>query len=95
MNQRVKYVQLFTEALIPLLGFFMWDWGLYFILLFYFIDITTDEVFSHLKSKKIVAFKMIRKNEWIKPAPKENRGVLAKYAKLVSSASEGAITDKF
>ena len=36
-----------------------------------------------------------RKNEWIKPAPKENRGVLAKYAKLVSSASEGAITDKF
>jgi dihydroxy-acid dehydratase len=26
--------------------------------------------------------------------PKETRGVLAKYAKLVSSASEGAVTDK-
>ena len=66
MNQRVKYIQLFTEALIPLLGFFMWDWGLYFIPLFYFIDILTDEIFSHLKSKKIVEFKMTPKNEWIK-----------------------------
>ena len=66
MNQKIKYVQLFTEALIPLLGFFMWDWGLYFILLFYFIDIITNEVFSHLKSKKIVEFKMSGKNEWIK-----------------------------
>jgi dihydroxy-acid dehydratase len=26
--------------------------------------------------------------------PKETRGVLAKYAKLVASASEGAVTDK-
>ncbi len=31
---------------------------------------------------------------WKKPKPKEQRGVLAKYAKLVSSASEGAVTDK-
>src|SRR5690606_21566830 len=28
------------------------------------------------------------------PPPKETRGVLAKYAKLVSTASEGAVTDK-
>ncbi len=27
--------------------------------------------------------------------PKETRGVLAKYAKLVSTASEGAVTDKY
>jgi dihydroxy-acid dehydratase len=33
--------------------------------------------------------------EWKAPAPKETRGILAKYAKLVSSASEGAVTDKF
>lgn len=32
---------------------------------------------------------------WKAPAPKETRGTLAKYAKLVSSASEGAVTDKF
>jgi len=28
------------------------------------------------------------------PPPRETRGVLAKYAKLVGSASEGAVTDK-
>lgn len=31
---------------------------------------------------------------WKKPKPKEKRGVLAKYARLVSSASEGAVTDR-
>ena len=36
-----------------------------------------------------------RKDEWDQPEPKEKRGVLAKYAKLVSSASQGAITDGF
>jgi dihydroxy-acid dehydratase len=36
-----------------------------------------------------------RKDEWKRPDPKEKRGVLAKYAKLVSSASLGAITDGF
>ncbi|MGQ0794079.1 MAG: dihydroxy-acid dehydratase [Deltaproteobacteria bacterium] len=35
-----------------------------------------------------------RLGEWKKPKPKETRGALAKYAKLVSSASEGAVTDK-
>ena len=34
-----------------------------------------------------------RLKNWKKPKPKETRGVLAKYAKLVSSASEGAVTD--
>ena len=32
---------------------------------------------------------------WTAPAPKENRGILAKYARQVCSASEGAVTDKF
>ena len=32
---------------------------------------------------------------WQAPPPRDNRGILAKYAKLVSSASEGAVTDKF
>ena len=32
---------------------------------------------------------------WQAPPPRENRGILAKYAKLVTSASEGAVTDKF
>lgn len=34
-----------------------------------------------------------RKGNWKQPAAYADRGVLAKYAKLVSSASEGAVTD--
>ena len=34
-----------------------------------------------------------RKARWQRPAPYANKGTLAKYAKLVSSASEGAVTD--
>ena len=33
-----------------------------------------------------------RKAAWVKPAVRVTRGVLAKYAKLVHSASEGAVT---
>ena len=46
------------------------------------IDINDDEINK-------------RRAAWKAPEPKEKRGVLAKYAKLVSSASNGAITDKF
>ena len=34
-----------------------------------------------------------RLERWTQPAPRYTRGVLAKYAKLVSSASLGAVTD--
>jgi dihydroxy-acid dehydratase len=36
-----------------------------------------------------------RRAQWKAPQPNYTRGVLAKYAKLVSSASEGAVTDKY
>ena len=35
-----------------------------------------------------------RRARWTQPKPRYTRGVLAKYARLVSSASEGAVTDK-
>ena len=35
-----------------------------------------------------------RRERWRPPQPQYNSGVLAKYAKLVSSASSGAVTDK-
>ena len=35
-----------------------------------------------------------RLTKWQRPAPRYTRGVLAKYAKQVCSASEGAVTDK-
>ena len=34
-----------------------------------------------------------RRERWVQPEPYTNRGILAKYAKLVSPASEGAVTD--
>lgn len=55
MRIHPKYIQVLGDGIIPLLGFFFWDWNLYFILLFYFIDMFTKEVLLHLKAKKIVA----------------------------------------
>jgi dihydroxy-acid dehydratase len=36
-----------------------------------------------------------RAGVWSAPEPYTDRGTLAKYARLVSSASEGAVTDKY
>ena len=36
-----------------------------------------------------------RRTRWVAPAPRYTRGVLAKFAKLASSASKGAVTDLF
>jgi len=36
-----------------------------------------------------------RRSRWRPPAPYATRGALAKFARLVSSASEGAVTDKY
>lgn len=55
------------------------------------IDAEKNELTFDLPEEEIKK----RKDEWKQPEPKESRGVLAKYAKLVSSASLGAITDGF
>ncbi len=36
-----------------------------------------------------------RKKAWKEPAPKHPKGILYKYAKMVATASEGCVTDKF
>ncbi|MBS0663563.1 MAG: dihydroxy-acid dehydratase [Verrucomicrobia bacterium] len=54
------------------------------------IDAVRNELTLVLPAKEIAA----RRKAWKPRAPKETRGVLAKYAKLVTSASEGAVTDK-
>jgi dihydroxy-acid dehydratase len=53
------------------------------------IDAETKNLTLHVDDAEIAA----RLAKWQQPAPKYTRGVLAKYAKLVSSASEGAVTD--
>lgn len=66
MNPKFKYLQVFTEALIPLLGFYFWEWGLYFILLFYFIDLVADLIVTHLKTNKIISYNVGTTSSWVK-----------------------------
>ena len=53
------------------------------------IDAETKQLTLHVEQAEIDA----RLQNWKQPAPRYTRGVLAKYAKLVSSASKGAVTD--
>lgn len=55
------------------------------------IDAVKNELSLNLPAKEIKA----RLKAWKPKKPKETRGVLAKYASLVTSASEGAVTDKY
>jgi dihydroxy-acid dehydratase len=54
------------------------------------IDAEKNEISVDLPAKELKA----RAKAFKPRKPRETRGVLAKYAKLVSSASEGAVTDK-
>jgi len=54
------------------------------------IDAETAEITLHLSDSDIEK----RRIAWKPIPPRYTRGVLAKYAKTVSSASEGAVTDK-
>ncbi len=54
------------------------------------IDAETNNVSLQLSDAEIAA----RLAKWQKPEPRYTRGVLAKYAANVTSASEGAVTDK-
>ncbi len=53
------------------------------------IDAETKQLTLHVSDTEISH----RKSNWQQPKPRYTRGVLAKYAKLVSSASTGAVTD--
>lgn len=55
------------------------------------IDAETNEVKIELSDEEIAA----RLAKWQKPAARYTRGVLAKFAASVASASEGAVTDKY
>lgn len=55
------------------------------------IDAEKKEIILGLSDDEIKQ----RLDNWTAPAPKYTRGVLAKYAKTVSSAAEGAVTDKY
>lgn len=81
MKIKQAYIQLISDAIIPLAGALFFDWSLYFILIFYCIDLLALEVILHLKSKKTVEFRGINKKEWFKRGWKS--GVLFLLALLV------------
>jgi len=58
-------------------------------------EITIDAVNNRLDVKLGAEEIAARKSKWQKPEPRYRYGVLAKYANLVSTASEGAVTDKY
>jgi dihydroxy-acid dehydratase len=55
------------------------------------IDAEKKELSVNLSDEEIKQ----RLSTWKQPAPRYTKGVLAKYARTVCSASEGAVTDKF
>lgn len=55
------------------------------------IDAENNELSLHINEHEMAR----RMEKWQQPAPRYTRGVLAKYARLVSSASAGAVTDNF
>ncbi|SMB92576.1 dihydroxy-acid dehydratase [Deinococcus hopiensis] len=53
------------------------------------LNAETCELTLHVDDAEIAR----RRAAWVAPEPRYKRGVLAKYAKLVSSAAQGAVTD--
>ena len=56
-------------------------------------DITIDAIKEKITLHVTDEIIQQRLSKWKKPAPRYTRGVLAKYARTVLSASEGAVTD--
>jgi dihydroxy-acid dehydratase len=54
------------------------------------IDAVTHKLTLEVPQKEIAA----RLAKWKRPRPRYTKGVLAKFAKLAGTASEGAVTDK-
>lgn len=54
---QLKMIQALSELAIPLLGYFWWDWNLYFILLFYVLDLLVSSGFSFVRERKILQYR--------------------------------------
>src|ERR1700741_5209084 len=56
VNLKLKLFQTLSEALLPLLGYFYWNWSFYDLLLFYFLDLLVATTFTFVKIKKVVIY---------------------------------------
>ncbi|MEM6803409.1 MAG: dihydroxy-acid dehydratase, partial [Bacteroidota bacterium] len=54
------------------------------------IDAKDNKIFAHLSEEEIAQ----RRANWTPKPPRVSKGVLFKYSKTVSTASEGCVTDQ-
>lgn len=54
MNPQGQKIQLLADLILPLVGYYMWGWNLYFILFFFVLDLLSNYYFTLLKSRKIL-----------------------------------------
>lgn len=55
------------------------------------IDANSRELTLHISDEEMA----VRKAAWVQPAPRFTKGILGKYIRHVTSASEGCATDEF
>jgi hypothetical protein len=53
MNQQTKITQLLGDLAIPIIGYYFWDWNMFFILFFYILDVSVSTAFTLVKTKAI------------------------------------------
>lgn len=56
-QQQLKFIQAGSDLIIPLLGYFIWNWSLFFIVLFLLLDFVVFTILSFLKDQKVQRFK--------------------------------------
>jgi len=64
MRVNPKYIEVFGDTIIPVLGYFLWSWDLYFIVLYFILELLFSEWFLHLKAHKINALQPSL-NSWV------------------------------
>jgi hypothetical protein len=65
MNQQSKIIQLIGDLSIPILGYYFWDWNIYFILFFYILDVLISTIFTFVKTHKINQYQHTNKWPWV------------------------------
>ncbi len=53
MRVNLRVIQVLGDLLIPIIGYFLWGWGLFFIVLYYLLDLIVSEFFMHLKTRSM------------------------------------------
>jgi hypothetical protein len=60
MHPNQRKIQAIGEVIIPLLGYFVFDWDLFFIGIYFVLDLLVTEVFLQLKYAKVIQHQRIQ-----------------------------------